>query len=58
MTDASASTIACWLAEHSLKLWRDFSWVFPTDPRSQRPARCPTSNEARRRIHETLAPAS
>jgi len=31
-TDASASTIARWLAEYPLKPWQYRSWVFPTDP--------------------------
>ncbi len=32
VTDASASTIARWLHEDSLKPWQHRSWVFPTDP--------------------------
>jgi hypothetical protein len=30
--DASASTIARWLAEDALKPWQHRSWIFPTDP--------------------------
>jgi Homeodomain-like domain len=30
--DASASTIARWLAEDAIKPWRYRSWIFPTDP--------------------------
>ena len=30
--EASASTIARWLAEDAIKPWRYRSWVFPTDP--------------------------
>ena len=32
ISDASASTIARWLAEDALKPWRYRSWIFPTDP--------------------------
>jgi len=32
VTEASASTIARWLAEDALKPWQHRSWVFPTDP--------------------------
>ena len=32
MCEASASTIARWLAEDAIKPWRYRSWVFPTDP--------------------------
>jgi hypothetical protein len=32
LTEASASTIARWLAEDALKPWQYRSWVFPTDP--------------------------
>jgi hypothetical protein len=32
ITEASASTIARWLAEDALKPWQHRSWVFPTDP--------------------------
>ncbi|MGH2715444.1 MAG: transposase [Thermoleophilaceae bacterium] len=32
VTQASASTIARWLAEDALKPWQHRSWVFPTDP--------------------------
>jgi hypothetical protein len=32
LTDASASTIARWLREDSLKPWQHRSWIFPTDP--------------------------
>ena len=32
ITDASAATIARWLAEDSLKPWQHRSWIFPTDP--------------------------
>jgi len=31
-TEASASTIARWLAEDALKPWQHRSWIFPTDP--------------------------
>jgi DDE superfamily endonuclease len=31
-SDASASTIARWLAEDALKPWQHRSWIFPTDP--------------------------
>ena len=30
--EASASTIARWLAEDALKPWQHRSWIFPTDP--------------------------
>jgi DDE superfamily endonuclease len=30
--EASASTIARWLAEDAIKPWRYRSWIFPTDP--------------------------
>jgi len=30
--DASATTIARWLAEDALKPWQHRSWIFPTDP--------------------------
>ena len=33
VTDASAATIARWLAEDALKPWQHRSWVFPRDPR-------------------------
>ncbi len=33
VTDASASSIARWLAEDALKPWQHRSWVFPRDPR-------------------------
>lgn len=33
VTNASASTIARWLAEDALKPWQHRSWVFPRDPR-------------------------
>ncbi len=32
ITDASAPTIARWLAEDSLKPWQHRSWIFPADP--------------------------
>ena len=32
LTEASASTIARWLAEDALKPWQHRSWIFPTDP--------------------------
>jgi hypothetical protein len=32
VTEASAATIARWLAEDSLKPWQHRSWIFPTDP--------------------------
>ena len=32
VSEASASTIARWLAEDALKPWQHRSWVFPTDP--------------------------
>ena len=32
ISEASASTIARWLAEDALKPWQHRSWVFPTDP--------------------------
>jgi hypothetical protein len=32
VTDASAATIARWLAEDSLRPWQHRSWIFPTDP--------------------------
>jgi hypothetical protein len=32
VTDASAATIARWLAEDALKPWQHRSWIFPTDP--------------------------
>ena len=32
VTAASATTIARWLAEDSLKPWQHRSWIFPTDP--------------------------
>jgi hypothetical protein len=32
ITEASASTIARWLAEDALKPWQHRSWIFPTDP--------------------------
>ena len=33
-TEASASTIARWLAEDAITPWQHRSWVFPTDPDS------------------------
>lgn len=33
VTDASAATIARWLAEDALRPWQHRSWVFPRDPR-------------------------
>ena len=30
--EASASTIARWLAEDALKPWQHRAWIFPTDP--------------------------
>jgi hypothetical protein len=30
--EASAATIARWLAEDALKPWQHRSWIFPTDP--------------------------
>jgi hypothetical protein len=33
VTEASAATIARWLAEDALKPWQHRSWVFPRDPR-------------------------
>ena len=33
VTDASAATIARWLAQDALKPWQHRSWVFPRDPR-------------------------
>jgi hypothetical protein len=33
VSDASAATIARWLAEDALKPWQHRSWVFPRDPR-------------------------
>jgi hypothetical protein len=33
VTQASAATIARWLAEDALKPWQHRSWVFPRDPR-------------------------
>ena len=81
--EASASTIARWLAEDALKPWQHRSWIFPTDPaflekagpvldlyqgRWQGKLLHPgefvicadekPSIQARRRIHETLPPAS
>lgn len=32
VTEASAATIARWLAEDSLRPWQHRSWIFPTDP--------------------------
>ena len=32
ISEASASTIARWLAEDALKPWQHRSWIFPTDP--------------------------
>jgi hypothetical protein len=32
LCEASASTIARWLAEDAIKPWRYRSWIFPTDP--------------------------
>lgn len=32
ISDASASTIARWLADDALKPWQHRSWIFPTDP--------------------------
>jgi len=32
VSEASASTIARWLAEDALKPWQHRSWIFPTDP--------------------------
>ncbi len=32
VSEASASTIARWLAEVAIKPWRYRSWIFPTDP--------------------------
>jgi len=32
VSEASASTIARWLAEDAIKPWRYRSWIFPTDP--------------------------
>jgi hypothetical protein len=32
VSEASASTIARWLAEDAIRPWRYRSWVFPTDP--------------------------
>ena len=32
ISEASASTIARWLAEDALKPWQHRSWVFPTGP--------------------------
>jgi DDE superfamily endonuclease len=32
ISEASASTIASWLAEDVIKPWQHRSWVFPTDP--------------------------
>jgi hypothetical protein len=32
VTDASAATIARWLAEDAIKPWQHRSWVFPRDP--------------------------
>jgi hypothetical protein len=36
--EASASTIARWLAEDAIKPWQHRSWVFPTDPDFERKA--------------------
>ena len=33
VTEASAATIARWLAEDAIKPWQHRSWVFPRDPR-------------------------
>jgi hypothetical protein len=33
VTEASAATVARWLAEDALKPWQHRSWVFPRDPR-------------------------
>jgi hypothetical protein len=33
VTDASAATIARWLAEDAIKPWQHRAWVFPRDPR-------------------------
>lgn len=33
VTDASASTIARWLAEDAIRPWQHRSWIFPRDPR-------------------------
>jgi hypothetical protein len=33
VTEASATTIARWLAEDALKPWQHRSWIFPRDPR-------------------------
>jgi hypothetical protein len=32
VTDASASTIWCWLHEDAIKPWQTRSWIFPRDP--------------------------
>jgi hypothetical protein len=32
VSEASASTIARWLAEDAIKPWQYRSWIFPTDP--------------------------
>jgi hypothetical protein len=40
--EASASTIARWLAEDALKPWQHRSWIFPTDPAFLEKARAGT----------------